>query len=91
MACQAAFVLMVAGRIRLAFRVPLLAIGCGLVAAAAIEGLRRLGLAWPLMLGLGGLGYAALLVAAGVARPHEWLLTLQGRSDAVGLAGRPQA
>ena len=89
-AAQAAFVLISAGRTRLSFRVPLLAIGCGLVAAAAIEGLRRLGLPWPVLLGLGGLGYAALLVATGIARPREWLLTIRGRSDVAGLAGRPQ-
>ena len=77
---QAAIVLSGTGGTRLSFRAPLLAIGCGLVAALAIEAMRRLALPWPAVLVLGGLGYAALLVATGIVRPREWLLLLRGRT-----------
>jgi O-antigen/teichoic acid export membrane protein len=71
------------------FRAPVLAVGSGLMAAATIEGLRQLGLPWPARLGLGGLGYAALLVGVGIARPREWLLMARGRSDAAPLPSGP--
>ncbi|MFZ1431081.1 MAG: oligosaccharide flippase family protein [Geminicoccaceae bacterium] len=86
---QAAIVLSSAGGTRLSFRAPLLAIGCGLAGALAIEVMRRLGLAWPAALVLGGLGYAALLVATGIVRPREWLLVLRGQTRSEPKAGAP--
>ncbi len=71
---------------RASFRTPLLAIGCGLLAAAGIEWLRQLGLPWPPRLVLGGLGYVALLAAAGIVRPRAWLLLVLGRGGTGGLA-----
>lgn len=87
---QAALVLIGAGATRLAFRAPLLAIGCGLLAAWAIELLRGFGLPWPLLAVLGGLGYLALLVLTGVLQPRAWLQLVVERPAAAGLAGGPQ-
>ena len=87
-ACQALMVVAGASG-RPACRAPLLAIGCGLLAAGVIEALRQLGLPWPPRFVLGGLGYAGLLVAAGVVRPHEWLLGMRGQGDPDKLYDQP--
>jgi O-antigen/teichoic acid export membrane protein len=63
---------------RASLRAPLLAIGCGLLAAAGIEALRQQGLSWPPRLAIGGLGYMALLAAAGIVRPRAWLVLVLG-------------
>jgi O-antigen/teichoic acid export membrane protein len=63
---------------RASLRAPLLAIGCGLLAAGGIEGLRQQGLSWPPRLAIGGLGYMALLAAAGIVRPRAWLVLVLG-------------
>lgn len=87
---QAAFALSGAGGTQLSFRAPLLAIGCGLTTALAIEAMRLLGLPWPAALAAGGSGYAALLVATGIIRPREWLLILRGRTPLAPEGGVPR-